>query len=47
MTLKNAAAGLPHGGGKSGIRAVPKMARQRKEQLVRTFARLSAFTSEI
>ena len=38
MTLKNAAAGLRHGGGKSVIFADPKMASDRKESLVRAFA---------
>jgi glutamate dehydrogenase/leucine dehydrogenase len=38
MTLKNAAAGLPHGGGKSVIFGDPKMAGNRKEQLIRAFA---------
>ncbi len=37
MTLKNAAAGLPHGGGKSGIVADPHGAP--REPLVRAFAR--------
>ncbi len=37
MTMKNAAAGLPHGGGKAGIFADPKTAE--KERLVRSFAR--------
>ena len=37
MTLKNAAAGLPHGGGKAGIVADPKHAD--RERLVRAFAR--------
>ncbi len=37
MTLKNAAAGLPHGGGKSGIIADPKTTD--KEKLTRAFAR--------
>lgn len=37
MTLKNAAAGLPHGGGKSGILADPHHAD--KETLLRAFAR--------
>ena len=37
MTLKNAAAGLPHGGGKAGIVADPKSAN--KSELVRAFAR--------
>ena len=39
MTLKNAAAGLPHGGGKSVIVADPAMPDARKEELVRAFAR--------
>jgi glutamate dehydrogenase (NAD(P)+) len=38
MTLKNAAAGLPHGGGKSMIAGDPHMPRERKELLVRAFA---------
>jgi glutamate dehydrogenase (NAD(P)+) len=38
MTLKNAAAGLPHGGGKSVIFGDPKMPAGEKEQLVRAFA---------
>lgn len=38
MTLKNAAAGLPHGGGKAVIFADPKVALERKERLVRCFA---------
>jgi glutamate dehydrogenase/leucine dehydrogenase len=37
MTLKNAAAGLPHGGGKAGIVANPKGAD--RQRLVRAFAR--------
>ncbi|HEY7490388.1 MAG TPA: Glu/Leu/Phe/Val dehydrogenase [Candidatus Tectomicrobia bacterium] len=40
MTLKNAAAGLPHGGGKAGILADPASRPEQKELLVRTFARL-------
>ncbi len=40
MTLKNAAAGLPHGGAKSGIVADPACSREQKEKLVRTFARM-------
>jgi glutamate dehydrogenase/leucine dehydrogenase len=39
MTLKNAAAGLPHGGGKAVIGADPKMPLAKKEQLIRAFAR--------
>lgn len=38
MTLKNAAAALPHGGGKAVIFADPKMPLQEKEQLIRAFA---------
>jgi glutamate dehydrogenase (NAD(P)+) len=38
MTLKNAAAGLPHGGGKSVIWGDPKMPHVDKERLVRAFA---------
>lgn len=38
MTLKNAAAGLPHGGGKSVIVGDPKMPAANKERLVRSFA---------
>ena len=38
MTWKNAAAGLPHGGGKSVIFGDPRMARERKEQVMRAFA---------
>jgi glutamate dehydrogenase/leucine dehydrogenase len=40
MTFKNAAAGLPHGGGKSGILAEPASPPARKEALVRAFARM-------
>jgi len=38
MTLKNAMAELPHGGGKSIIYGDPKMPREQKEQLVRALA---------
>ncbi len=38
MTFKNAAAGLPHGGGKSVIFADPKMPAGAKERLIRAFA---------
>jgi glutamate dehydrogenase (NAD(P)+) len=38
MTFKNAAAGLPHGGGKSVIFANPKMSLSEKERLIRGFA---------
>lgn len=38
MTLKNAAAGLAHGGGKSVLYGDPRMPRDRKEELIRAFA---------
>jgi glutamate dehydrogenase (NAD(P)+) len=38
MTLKNAAAGLRHGGGKSVLFGDPRMPRAQKEQLIRAFA---------
>ena len=38
MTFKNAAAGLPHGGGKSVIFGDPKMKLADKERLIRSFA---------
>jgi glutamate dehydrogenase (NAD(P)+) len=38
MTLKNAAAGLPHGGGKSVIFGDPRMPEAGKERLMRAFA---------
>jgi glutamate dehydrogenase (NAD(P)+) len=38
MTWKNAAAGLPHGGGKSVIFGDPRMPRARKEEMIRAFA---------
>ncbi len=38
MTFKNAAAALPHGGGKSVIFADPRMPAPAKEELLRTFA---------
>jgi glutamate dehydrogenase (NAD(P)+) len=39
MTFKNAAAGLPHGGGKSVIFADPAMPLAEKETVIRAFAR--------
>lgn len=39
MTFKNAAAGLPHGGGKSVIVGDPKMPAAGKERLIRALAR--------
>ncbi len=38
MTWKNAAAGLPHGGGKSVIFGNPRMTPEAKEELIRCFA---------
>jgi glutamate dehydrogenase/leucine dehydrogenase len=46
MTFKNAAAGLPHGGGKSVIFADPKMPLSDKERLVRSFAAAIADLSD-
>jgi glutamate dehydrogenase (NAD(P)+) len=39
MTFKNAVAGLPHGGGKSGISAMPDLAPRDHERVIRAFAR--------
>ena len=44
MTLKNAAAGLPHGGGKSVLWGDHRMPIEAKEQLIRGFA--STFAGE-
>ena len=38
MTLKNAAAGLAHGGGKSVLIGDPRIPREKKERVIRTFA---------
>ena len=38
MTMKNSAAGLPHGGGKSVLWGDPRMPREQKEPLIRMFA---------
>jgi glutamate dehydrogenase (NAD(P)+) len=46
MTMKNAAAGLAHGGGKAVIVADPGMAPARKEELMRAFARAIADLSD-
>ena len=40
MTLKNAAANLPYGGGKAGIVADPKLPPEIHQEIVRLFARL-------
>ena len=39
MTFKNAAAGLPHGGGKAVLFGDPKMDKAKKEQLIRAMAK--------
>ena len=39
MTYKNAAAGLPHGGGKAVLYGDPKMPKGQKEQLIRAMAK--------
>jgi glutamate dehydrogenase (NAD(P)+) len=46
MTWKNAAAGLPHGGAKAGIRADPGMPGDQKEQVIRAFAQAIADLTE-
>ena len=38
MTMKNSAAGLPHGGGKSVLWGDPRMPQEGKERLIRAFA---------
>lgn len=38
MSFKNAAAGLPHGGGKSVLYGDPKMPGEEKERLIRAMA---------
>jgi glutamate dehydrogenase (NAD(P)+) len=38
MTLKNAAAGLPYGGGKAVLYGDPKMPKEQKQQLIRALA---------
>ncbi len=46
MTLKSAAAALPHGGGKSVIKADPTMPEPAKAQLIRAFAQAIAENSD-
>ena len=46
MTLKNAAAGLPHGGGKAVIVGDPLLPHEHKEPLIRAFARAIADLTE-
>lgn len=48
MTFKNAAAGLPHGGAKAGVRADPAMPLPDKVRLVRSFGRaIRTFTDYV
>lgn len=46
MTLKNAMADLPHGGGKSVIKADSRMPAEQKEQMIRAFAQQIAGLTE-
>jgi glutamate dehydrogenase (NAD(P)+) len=46
MTLKNAAAGLPHGGGKAVLYGDPKIASNEKQRLIRAFASALRNTEE-
>ena len=46
MTMKNAAAGLRHGGGKSVLFGDPKMPKDQKEKLIRAMACSLADISE-
>ena len=46
MTLKNAAAGLPHGGGKAVLYGDPKMPRPEKERLIRALANALRYTED-
>lgn len=46
MTMKNSAAGLRHGGGKSVLFGDPKMPREQKEQLIRAMSCALADTEE-
>ena len=46
MTLKNAAAGLPHGGGKAVLFGDPKMPRGDKERLIRGMAQALRYAED-
>lgn len=46
MTLKNAAAGLPHGGGKAVLYGDPRMRKSDKQRLIRAFASALRNTNE-
>jgi glutamate dehydrogenase (NAD(P)+) len=46
MTLKNAAAGLPHGGGKAVLYGDPRMPKADKERLIRALANALRYTED-
>ncbi len=46
MTLKNAAAGLPHGGGKAVLYGDPRMPKPQKEGLIRALANALRYTED-
>jgi glutamate dehydrogenase (NAD(P)+) len=46
MTLKNAAAGLPHGGGKAVLYGDPRMPKTDKERLIRALANALRYTED-
>jgi glutamate dehydrogenase (NAD(P)+) len=46
MTMKNAAAGLPHGGGKVVLYGDPRMPKDQKEQLIRALASSLRYVEE-
>jgi glutamate dehydrogenase (NAD(P)+) len=46
MTFKNAAAGLPHGGGKAVLYGDPKMPKEQKERLIRGMAQALRYTED-
>lgn len=46
MTMKNAAAGLPHGGGKAVLYGDPKMPKEEKQQLIRALASSLRYVEE-
>jgi glutamate dehydrogenase (NAD(P)+) len=46
MTFKNAAAGLPHGGGKAVLYGDPKMPKEQKERLIRGMAQAFRYAED-
>ncbi|MGB5494036.1 MAG: Glu/Leu/Phe/Val dehydrogenase dimerization domain-containing protein, partial [Sedimenticolaceae bacterium] len=46
MTFKNAAAGLPHGGGKAVVYGDPKMPKADKERLIRGLAQVLRYAED-